>query len=80
MKGGSVKGYPLFLMRKTLSKKLYMRNITADQIKTIIDWLFGSAILGTFTAREMAAKERTPSISTLVKKSISGERLNVTYT
>jgi hypothetical protein len=48
-------------MRKTLSRKLYMRNMTADQITTINCWLFGSAILGTLTAREMTAKERIPS-------------------
>jgi len=49
-------------MRKTLSRKLYMTNSTPDQIMTINCWLFGSAILGTLTAREMAANERIPSI------------------
>lgn len=61
MKGGSEKGYPAFFMRKTLSRKLYMRNITAVQTTTINFWLLGSAILGTLTAREMVAKERIPS-------------------
>jgi hypothetical protein len=65
MKGGSEKGYPPFLMRKTLRRKLYMTKRTPDQIKTINCWVFGSLILGTLTASEIAAKERTPSSQTL---------------
>jgi hypothetical protein len=61
MKGGNEKGYPPFLTRKTLRRKLYMRNITPDQTKTNNCWLLGSAMRGTLTAREMAANDRTPS-------------------
>lgn len=61
MNGGSANGYPPFLMRKTLSKKLYITKSTPAQAKTATCWALGSAIRGTLTAKDIAVKERTPS-------------------
>jgi hypothetical protein len=61
-KGGSQKGYPPFLILKTLSKKLYMTNITPPQMRTATCCVLGSAIRGTLRASEMVAKDRRPSI------------------
>ena len=53
--------YPPFFIRKTLSKKLYMQRSTPLHRKTANCWALVSAMRGTFSAREMVAKERTPS-------------------
>lgn len=50
------------LMRKVLSRKLYMTKITAPQMRTAACCVLGSAIRGTFKAREMVANDRIPSI------------------
>ena len=60
-KGGSQNGYPPFLILKTLSRKLYIRKMTAPQTRTATCWDLGSAMRGTLSAREMVAKDKSPS-------------------
>ncbi len=61
MNGGRPKGYPPFLIRKMLSKRLYVTSMMPPQTKTANCCCFGSTIRGALTASEMAAKDKTPS-------------------
>jgi len=64
--GGSQNGYPPFLMRNTLRRKLYIKKMTVDQRNTAICWVLGSDMRGTFKAREMVANERIPYIAAMI--------------
>lgn len=60
-KGGSQNGYPPFLIRKTLSKKLYITKMIPPHTMTATCWVLGSAMRGTFSASEIVAKDKRPS-------------------
>jgi hypothetical protein len=62
IKGGRENGYPPFLTRKTLSKKLYTRNRIPPKAITATCWVLESAIRGTLIARVIAQNDRTPSV------------------
>lgn len=51
MNGGSENGYPPFLMRKTLSRKLYMTKSTPAVIRIMVCCCLASLILGALTAK-----------------------------
>ena len=74
MNGGREKGYPPFLMRKMLSRKLYMTNKTPPQAKTATCCERVSEMRGTLTASEIAQNASRPSKKNQVDISIGSGR------
>lgn len=63
-------------MRKTLNKKLYMKNMAAAQISTATDCDLGLVMRGTLVASAMVQKLRRPSnalVRLVIRNQTGGE-------